>query len=84
MNDDRVKQMAREILQPFFNELVEASCRIFSAVYNNLPDSMPIEEKDTIVQGILKQQCDTLVSSVKTGVPTDFENKLKEAINGGK
>ena len=82
--NDKVKQMAREILQPFFDELIETSCRIFSSVYDNLPAEMPVEEKDAIVQGIIKQQRETLISSVKAGVPTDFENKLKEAFNGGK
>lgn len=81
---DKVKQMAREILQPFFDEIIETSCRIFSSVYNNLPENMPVEEKDAIVQGILKQQSEMLVSSIKAGVPADFENKLKEAFNGGK
>lgn len=82
--NDRVKQMAREILQPFFDELVETSCRIFSSVYDNLPDSMPIEEKDAIVKSILDKQRDALVVGMKSGIPEDFEKQLKEAFNGGK
>lgn len=82
--NDKVKQMAREILQPVYDELIETTCRIFSSIYDNLPESMPVEEKDNIVQSIIKQQSEALVSSVKAGVPADFENKLKEAFNGGK
>lgn len=82
--NDRVKQLAREILQPFFDELVDTSCRIFSSVYDNLPDSMPVEEKDAIVKSILDKQRDALVGAVKSGVPEDFEKQLKEAFNGGK
>lgn len=82
--NDKVKQMAREILQPLFDEIIDTSCRIFSCVYDNLPDSMPIEEKDNIVKSILDKQCDIMIKSMKSGIPTDFEKQLKEAYNGGK
>ena len=82
--NDRVKQIAREILQPFFDELVDTSCRIFSSVYDNLPNSMSIEEKEAIVKSILDKQRDALVAAVKSGVPEDFEKQMKEAFNGGK
>lgn len=82
--NSKVKQMTREILQPFFDEVIETSCRIFSSVYNNLPNEMPIEEKDNIVKSILEKQRDVLVASLKSGVPEDFDKQLKEAYNGGK
>ena len=82
MIDNKLKQMTREILQPFFDELVETSCRIFSSVSDNLPESMPIEEKDAIVKSILDKQCDALVAGLKSSIPEDFEEKLKEAFDG--
>ncbi len=82
--NDKIKQMTREILQPFFDELIETSCRIFSSVYGNLPNDMPIEEKDAVVKSILDKQRDALVAGVKSSIPEDFEKQLKEAFNGGK
>lgn len=82
--NDKIKQMTREILQPFFDELIETSCRIFSSVYDNLPNDMPIEEKDAVVKSILDKQRDALVAGVKSSIPEDFEKQLKEAFNGGK
>lgn len=76
--------MAREILQPFFDEIIETSCRIFSSVYDNLPESMPLEEKEKIVKSILEKQRDVMVTGMKSGIPKDFEKQLKEAFNGGK
>lgn len=82
--NDKVKLIAREILQPVFDQLVDVSCGIFSSVYDNLPDNMPAEEKEKLVQGIIEQQRDALVTSIKAGVPPDFDKQLKEAMNGGK
>lgn len=79
---DKVKQMTREILQPFFDELVETSCRIFSSVYDNLPASMPLKEKEAIVKSIIDKQRDALIAGMKSGIPKDFEKQLKEAFNG--
>lgn len=82
--NDKVKLMAREILQPVFDQIVNMSCGIFSSVYNNLPENMPVEEKEKLVQGIIEHQRDALVTSIKAGVPPDFDKQLKEAMNGRK
>lgn len=82
--DEKVKQMVREILQPFFDEIVETSCRVFSSVYGNLPENMPIEEKDKIVKSILEKQRDVMVAGMKSNIPEDLDKQLKEASNGRK
>lgn len=82
--NDKIKQMVKEILQPFFDEVIDTSCRIYSPVYDNLPDSMTIEEKNDIVKSVLEKQCDALIAGVKSSIPEDFEKQLKEAFNGGK
>lgn len=82
--NSKIKQLVSENLQPFFDELIESCCKIYQAVYDNLPANMPAEEKNAIVQGILEQQRESLVNSVKSAIPADFEKQLKEAFNGGK
>lgn len=82
--NDKIKQMAKEILQPFFNEITETSCRISLSVYDNLPDSVSTEEKNIFIKSILEKLRDALIASVKSSIPEDFEKQLKEAFNGGK
>ena len=83
-NNNEIKQMVREIMQPFFDEVIEISCRIYSPVYGNLPDSMSIEEKNSIVKPVLEKQCAAMIAGIKSSIPEDFEKQLKEAFNGGK
>ena len=82
MNDDIIKQMIRETLEPMFDELVELNFKVFSSITKNLPADMPEEQQLDLVKGILKSHGDSLVANIKTSVPKDFDTKLKEAYDG--
>ena len=82
MNDDKIKQLIREMLKPALNELVELNFKIFSNITNSLPADMPEEQKLDLVKGVLKSHGDALVTNIKTSIPKDFDTKLKEAYNG--
>lgn len=82
MNDDTIKQLIRETLEPVLDELVELDFKIFSNVTNNLPADMSEEQKLDLVKGVLKSHGDALVTGIKTSIPKDFDTKLKEAYNG--
>ena len=82
MNDDKIKQLIREMLKPALDELVELNFKIFSNITNSLPADMPEEQKLDLVKGLLKSHGDTLANSIKTSIPKDFDTKLKEAYNG--
>lgn len=82
MTDDKIKQLIRETLEPLFDELVELNFKVFSNLTKNLPADMPEEQKVDLVKSVLKSHGDTLAASVKAGVPTDFDTKVKEAYDG--
>ena len=82
MNDDKIKQLIREMLKPALDELVELNFKIFSNITNSLPADMPEEQKLDLVKGVLKSHGDALANSIKTSIPKDFDTKLKEAYNG--
>ena len=81
MNDDKIKQLIREMLKPALDELVELNFKIFSNITNSLPADMPEEQKLDLVKGLLKSHGDALANSIKTSIPKDFDTKLKEAYN---
>ena len=82
MNDDKIKQLIREMLKPALDELVELNFKIFSNITNSLPADMPEEQKLDLVKGVLKSHGDALATSIKTSIPKDFDTKLKEAYSG--
>lgn len=82
MNDDIIKQMIRDNLEPMFDELVELNFNIISSITKNLPADMPEDQKLDLINSILKSHGDMLVASVKSSIPADFDTKLKEAYNG--
>lgn len=82
MNDDIIKQMIRDNLEPMFDELVELNFNIISSITKNLPADMPEDKKLDLINSILKSHSDMLVASVKSSIPADFDTKLKEAYNG--
>ena len=82
--NDRVKQMAREILQPVFDKLVDTFCTMLKNIEDNLPADMPESEKEQNIKQILDAQAQSMTVSMKNIIPEDFANKLKEAVNGRK
>ena len=82
MNDDIIKQMIRDNLEPMFDELVELNFNIISSITKNLPADMPEDQKLDLIKSILKSHGDMLVASVKSSIPADFDTKLKEAYDG--
>ena len=82
--DNRIKPFVRELLQPVFDQLVDTCCGMFESITDNLPSDMPDEEKDKIIKLVLDAQAQSMTASMKSIVPEDFANKLKEAVNGRK
>lgn len=82
--NDRIKPLVKELLQPVFDQLVDTCCSMFESITDNLPSDMPDEEKDKVIRQILDAQAQTMTASMKSIVPEDFANKLKEAVNGRK
>lgn len=82
--DNNIKQIVRELMQPAFDKLVDTCCDMFKNIVDNLPADMPESEKEKIVRQILDAQAQSMTASIKSIVPEDFANKLKEAINGRK
>ena len=84
MSNDKLKQMVREILLSFYDEIVDTTVTMFSKIAENLPGDMPDEEKEKIIHDMLHKQSDALVKSLKSSVPNNLDEKLKEASNGRK
>ena len=82
MTDDKIKQMIRETLEPMFDELVELNFKVFYNLTKNLPEDMSVEEKEELINGVLKAHGDMLVNTIKTSVPDDLDAKVKEAYDG--
>ena len=84
MTNDKIKQLARELLQPVYDTLVDTCVTIYSPVAENLPNSLSDEQKLEMIKGILDAQSKSIQESMKASLPEDFEQKLKEAYNGRK
>ena len=82
MNDDIIKQLIRETLEPVLDELVELNFKVFSSITKNLPADMPEEQQLDLVKGVLKSHGEALVANIKASVPEDFDTKVKEAYDG--
>ena len=81
---EKVKQIVKETMQPLFDNIVDTTTAVFSAMANNMPSSMSDDEKITIIKDIIKQQNDSIIAGIKGSIPTDLESKMKEAYSGGK
>lgn len=82
--DNNIKQVVRELMQPVFDKLVDTCCSVLKKMMDNLPADMPESEKEKIMRQILDAQAQSMTASIKSIVPEDFANKLKEAVNGRK
>lgn len=83
MNEDESKQLARQILQPMFDKLTEKYAEMLKAVVNNM-DGIPPEEQKSIIEQIFKSHGESLKRAADNFVPSNFEDKLKEYLNGRK
>lgn len=82
--NDKIKPMVKELMQPVFEQLVDTCCNLFGSISDNLPSDMPDEEKDKIIKQILDAQAQSITNSIKSVVPEDLADKLKEVANGRK
>lgn len=82
--ETKIKRLVSELMQPVFDQLVDTCCGMFKSISDNLPADMPDSEKEKIVNQILDAQAQSIVASIKSIVPEDFADKLKEAANGRK
>ena len=71
-------------MQPLFDNIVDTTTAVFSAMASNMPSSMSDDEKITIIKDIIKQQNDSIIAGIKGSIPADLETKMKEAYSGGK
>lgn len=80
----KLTNLTKELLQPFFDQLVDTTVSCYLTLVNNLPEDMPDDAKLDIVKGVIENQSKVMINGIKQAVPEDFEQKIKEAYNGGK
>lgn len=80
----KLTNLAKELLQPFFDQLVDTTVSCYLTLVNNLPKDMPDDAKLDIVKGVIENQSKVMINGIKQAVPEDFEQQIKEAYNGGK
>lgn len=80
----KLTNLAKELLQPFFDQLVDTTVSCYLTLVNNLPADMPDDAKLDIVKGVIENQSKVMINGIKQAVPEDFEQQIKEAYNGGK
>lgn len=49
-----------------------------------MPKEMPVAEQKRIVTDLLKSHNETVQKNMKSSIPDDFADKLKEALKNGK
>lgn len=83
-NTDRqmLRQMAEEIISPIFESVVDMYCDMVCIIYDNL-NSVPEAERNKVIKMVIENHSQALLNGFKAGIPPDFEDKLKEAVNGG-
>lgn len=83
MTDDKLKRLIREMLSPVLDELCNMTYTIYGSMTKQM-GSMPEEQADKIITDLLKAHGDTLVHSIKAGVPKDLDKQIKEAMDARK
>lgn len=84
MNETVLKQMARELLEPLLDGLVDLCMLIYGPLVKSFPDDMPLEVQQEIIKQVLSEQNSSILANLKNAIPEDLEAKLKEAMNGRK
>lgn len=79
-----LRQTVRQSLEPVLDLLTDRVMTIVNAMQNNVPKDLSDKARSDLINGIIKQNADSLKVSIEQAVPKDFEAKLKEAVNGGK
>lgn len=80
INNDKLKAMIRELLEPVFESITEQSFKVFKALNDNLKD-VPDDQREHIIKDIIIKTRDGMINNITKGIPTDLEAKLKEAAN---
>ena len=76
MNDEKLKTLLREVLEPVLDTLVEQSFSFFKEAYAQT--DVPIEELEKQIKPAIEAVSKTICASVKTIKPEDVINKAKE------
>lgn len=76
--DDKTRQYIKELMQPVYDKLVDSVCAVYDTVEKQLPASVPLEQKQKLMETVMENQAKMLEASIKKVVPDDFGQKLKE------
>lgn len=76
--NDKTKQFIHELMRPVYDKLVDSVCAVYDAVEKQLPASVPLEQKQKLMETVMENQAKMLEASIKKAVPDDFGQKLKE------
>lgn len=82
MNDEKLKIMLREILEPVLDTLVEQSFSFFKEAYAQT--DVPIDELEKQIRPAMEAVGNSICASVKTIKPEDVINKAKEMYTNGR
>lgn len=85
MNEQQIRQLMQEQLQPAFEALVDLTTKSFKTMYDQLKVNPEFEKNpkalEKILEDIFKQQAAVLEKSFKEEMPKDFEKQFKEQLN---
>ena len=85
MNEQQIRQLMQEQLQPAFEALVDLTTKSFKTMYDQLKANPEFEKNpkalEKILEDIFKQQAAVLEKSFKEEMPKDFEKQFKEQLN---
>ena len=84
MNDEQLKSLVADLMQPVYEQLVDTTLIFIKHLASNMPKEMPVSEQTRIVKELLKSHSEAVQKNMKQSVPTDFADKLKEALKNGR
>lgn len=82
MNDQELKSFIKEALEPVLDSFVDVLFSLAKNIQNSFPKDIPMEQRSEILNTVLKNHADYLSQSIKSVVPEDLTEKLKEVLHG--
>lgn len=79
-----VDEIIEQVLEPVVESLRETLRTVYKTMLDNLPADMPDEQRLKIMEEVMNNQASAITAGIKSVVPEDLANKLKEAVNGRK
>lgn len=83
MDNNKLRTYLQQTLQPVFDTIIDSMMPMVTTLNESFEKAnVPEEQVEQIIKGIIEQHSANLQASIKTGMPEDMQEKLKEALNG--